>query len=263
VSFDENDTYRDANKIFTVLLGGAVPHHLAGTTDSGFYNHYSTLATVSANWDLPSLGRWDCGANVFTLVAKHLPWVRNMEVDTTGFAYNVSYPGAVADVRYTPGWWPMPNTLANCTNGRGVLPAIVEVWGEGSGSYGYGRAFPADGFTGMSDAEKEVMWERQALSQTKWAAKSISPVQVAKAAQIARAVQAVKAESEKKLKERELPTPTVKPRNLAMPAAAPRTSGAARRGEAGRAIHELDTTPITHFVAPVSSIAGVLSFFCS
>lgn len=227
MSFDENDTYEDANRIFTVLLGGAVPHNLAGTKDSRYYNHYSTLATVSANWDLPSLGRWDCGANVFTLAAEHLSWVHNVKVDTTGFAYNVSYPGAVAADRNTSGWWPTPNTLAKCTNGKGVLPTIVKVWGESEGSYGYGRAFPADGFTGMNGTEKEVMWEREALFQ---------------ATKLAKLAQAAKAESEEKSGEKS-PTPTVKPRNFVMPrtavAAAHRDGGAAHRGEVEKAIHEL------------------------
>ena len=61
--------------MFTVLTGGAVPAHLHGTSDDTFYNHYSTIATVSQNWGLPSLGRWDCHANVFELVANKTGYV--------------------------------------------------------------------------------------------------------------------------------------------------------------------------------------------
>jgi acid phosphatase len=60
LTFDENETYKKPNHIFAILLGGAIPENLKGTTDNTFYNHYSTIATVSQNWGLPSLGRWDC-----------------------------------------------------------------------------------------------------------------------------------------------------------------------------------------------------------
>lgn len=70
ITFDENHTYQRANRVFSILLGGAVPTELVGTTDSHYYNHYSELSTVEANWNLHTLGRWDVGANVFDLVAK-------------------------------------------------------------------------------------------------------------------------------------------------------------------------------------------------
>jgi hypothetical protein len=72
VTFDENETYTINNKIYTLLLGGAVPDHLKNTTDTTFYTHYSTLSTVESNWGLPSLGRQDANktvSNVFSLVA--------------------------------------------------------------------------------------------------------------------------------------------------------------------------------------------------
>lgn len=58
VTFDENHSYPRANRVFSFLLGGAVPKHLAGTVDDTFYNHYSELSTVEANWGLHTLGRW-------------------------------------------------------------------------------------------------------------------------------------------------------------------------------------------------------------
>ena len=45
------------NRVFSILLGGAVPESLHGTTDKQFYNHYSDIATVEANWNLHTLGR--------------------------------------------------------------------------------------------------------------------------------------------------------------------------------------------------------------
>jgi hypothetical protein len=59
LTFDENDTDSINNRVYTLLLGGAIPSHLRGTTDSTFYTHYSLLSTVQANWKLGSLGRQD------------------------------------------------------------------------------------------------------------------------------------------------------------------------------------------------------------
>jgi acid phosphatase len=36
--------------VFSVLLGDAVPAELEGTTDDNYYNHYSEISTVEANW---------------------------------------------------------------------------------------------------------------------------------------------------------------------------------------------------------------------
>jgi hypothetical protein len=59
LTFDENETETENNRVFAVLLGGAIPDELRGTTDSTFYTHYSALSTVQANWHLGSLGRFD------------------------------------------------------------------------------------------------------------------------------------------------------------------------------------------------------------
>jgi acid phosphatase len=50
ITFDENETYSKENKVFSVLVGDVVPEELVGTTDSNFYNHYSEISTVEANW---------------------------------------------------------------------------------------------------------------------------------------------------------------------------------------------------------------------
>src|SRR6201996_7230375 len=108
LTFDESETYTLQNKVFSILIGGAIPNNLKGTTDNTFYNHYSTIATVSANWGLPSLGRWDCQANVFELVAKKTGY-KNYKVDTTNLFCNESYPGPLSDAEYIP-TWPIPTT---------------------------------------------------------------------------------------------------------------------------------------------------------
>ncbi|KLO81770.1 acid phosphatase [Fusarium fujikuroi] len=95
VTWDENETYARQNHILGILLGDAVPEHLVGTSDNSFYNHYSEIATVSANWGLDTLGRWDVGANVFKLVAqktgdKIRKW-KSHKLDS--YFWNASYAG--------------------------------------------------------------------------------------------------------------------------------------------------------------------------
>ncbi|EGP91940.1 unnamed protein product [Zymoseptoria tritici ST99CH_1A5] len=129
LTFDENHTYNTGNRVFSILLGGAVPDSLQGTKDTQFYNHYSDIATVEANWDLHTLGRWDVGANVFKLVA-----------DTTGDTYtswdavtgdnpsvflNGSFSGPFSSSQKNA--YPVPNTNAKSpSTGRTVLPSIVD-----------------------------------------------------------------------------------------------------------------------------------------
>jgi acid phosphatase len=95
VTWDENETYARQNHILGILLGDAVPKHLVGTSDNSFYNHYSEIATVSANWGLDTLGRWDVGANVFKVVAqktgdKIRKW-KSHKLDS--YFWNASYAG--------------------------------------------------------------------------------------------------------------------------------------------------------------------------
>lgn len=40
ITFDENETYEIPNRVFSILLGGAVPDSLKGTTDSNYYVRY-------------------------------------------------------------------------------------------------------------------------------------------------------------------------------------------------------------------------------
>jgi len=58
ITFDENETYSTQNRVFSILLGDSIPQELVGTTDSHYYNHYSEISTVEANWGLYTLGRW-------------------------------------------------------------------------------------------------------------------------------------------------------------------------------------------------------------
>ncbi|CZR51744.1 related to acid phosphatase Pho610 [Phialocephala subalpina] len=141
LTFDEDETYTNHNNMYSILLGGAIPTSLHGTTDSTFYNHYSMISTVSVNWGLPSLGRWDCNANLLALVANKTGHT-NTVVNTTNLYFNSSYPGPLSDAQYIP-TWPVPDTNAKCIAGS-VLSSVVSTWGKSDGSMNYTNVYPYD-----------------------------------------------------------------------------------------------------------------------
>lgn len=131
VTFDENHTYGRQNRVVAILLGDAVPSSLVGTTDNNFYNHYSEISTVQANWELHTLGRWDVGANVFKFVADKTgdtmrAW--SGKVPLSQMFFNSSYAGKLNNKNNKVAW-PVPNTKVAYA-GRTVLPAIVDAWGK-------------------------------------------------------------------------------------------------------------------------------------
>jgi acid phosphatase len=128
IAFDENGTNSAANRVDTILLGSAVPASLVGTQDATYYDHYSELATVEANWGLHTLGRYDVGANVYSFVATQTGDIISAPTNPTlsKILLNLSYPGPFNTG--TSGPLPIPNTSL-VVNGRTVLPAIVSTWG--------------------------------------------------------------------------------------------------------------------------------------
>lgn len=152
LTFDENHTYNIGNRVFSILLGGAVPPHLQGTTDSQFYNHYSDISTVEANWHLYTLGRWEVGANVFKLVADHTgdiyrpyPQVTSSSSSSAPSVFlNSSFAGPF-NTEFENAGYPSPNVfLVSPLTGRTVLPSIVAEYAMTSGSsyYNDGVAIP-------------------------------------------------------------------------------------------------------------------------
>ncbi|KAK7537579.1 phosphoesterase-like protein [Phyllosticta citricarpa] len=140
VTFDENETYTIQNRVLAILLGDAVPAELVGTTDSNFYDHYSEIATVEANWGLDTLGRFDVGANVFSLVAEKTgdtlrEWSGATSLDQHFFNY--SYPGYFNDISGKNRSFIAPNVNAEYA-GRQVHPSIVETWKDSSLPMYYG-----------------------------------------------------------------------------------------------------------------------------
>ncbi|OBT59684.1 hypothetical protein VE04_00099 [Pseudogymnoascus sp. 24MN13] len=145
-----------ANEYFmnNTLIILSFDESLHGTTDNTFYNHFSTISSVSANWDLPAPGRWDCGANVLQTVA-NITGYQNVVVDTEGLYFNSSYPGPMSDDLYDP-TWPVPNTDAKCANGLGVLASVKKTWGASKSTYNYTAVYNYDAVSGNNVNGKAV-----------------------------------------------------------------------------------------------------------
>lgn len=112
-----------------------MPKKLQGTTDSQYYNHYSEISTVEANWDLHTLGRWDVGANCFSFVAdktgdKNTAWDEATGANPTRF-FNSSFPG-IFNSKNSSVPLPVPNTKLVSNKGRKVLGSIQRTWGDAS-----------------------------------------------------------------------------------------------------------------------------------
>lgn len=134
VTWDESETYSRRNNILGILVGDAVPKNLVGTEDDSFYNHYSEISTVSANWDLPTLGRWDVGANVYKMVAdktgdKIREW--DDEREFKSYYWN-HYYGGYLNTKSHNRPIPRPNLDldGNNFNGRPILQSIKDTWAD-------------------------------------------------------------------------------------------------------------------------------------
>ncbi|KAI1413015.1 phosphoesterase-domain-containing protein [Hypoxylon sp. FL1857] len=131
VTFDENETYTIQNRILAILIGDAVPADLVGTTDDTYYNHYSELATVEANWDLHTLGRFDVGANVFKFVAEKTgDTIRSWsgDVPLAKMYFNSSYAGPLNEDDGNHEY-PRPSLVdATDLHNRTILPSIKKAW---------------------------------------------------------------------------------------------------------------------------------------
>ncbi|KAJ6096401.1 phosphoesterase-domain-containing protein [Penicillium sp. IBT 16267x] len=146
----ETEIYSLPNRVFSILLGGAIPKHLIGTKDDTVYTHYSSLATVEANWGLPSLGRWDCGANLFQFVADKVGYT-NWAIDNTNLYINESLPGPLMRWGLTAyrSTWPVPSTSDSCSAGNGILQSVIDMYKGRAPTYNYTAPFPYDALYGM------------------------------------------------------------------------------------------------------------------
>lgn len=152
VSFDEGGNYTVPNRVYSILLGGAVPDELKGTTDDTFYTHYSVISSLSANWGLPSLGRWDCGANLLRMVADKVGYT-NWKVDLANLYLNHSYPGPLSNDDYLSRW-PIPATTARCSAGHGILNQVHKTYHGMEPTYNYTAPVPYDSVSGTNTGIK-------------------------------------------------------------------------------------------------------------
>jgi hypothetical protein len=136
ITFDENEIYPLENRVYSLLLGEAIPQSLRGTNDSTFYTHYSQLSSVQvsdylasklmqANWGLYNLGRQDTNksvSNVFSFMAKATNY-SNLNIIEFPLN-NVSEGGAFNNHSYLWSPIPSPNTSAQGAGG-GILPILA------------------------------------------------------------------------------------------------------------------------------------------
>ncbi|KAK8086639.1 acid phosphatase [Apiospora phragmitis] len=140
LTYDEADTYDNPNRIVSLLLGTGVPQSLEGTADATFYTHYSLLATAQHNWALPTLGRYDAGANVFQFAAaatghehanRDPPNLATLDnsLSYAGFLHNETAASGSSSWRPVP----PPNLKLVGAGGKGVLPQVRRTWRRAPG----------------------------------------------------------------------------------------------------------------------------------
>ncbi|KAI0870557.1 phosphoesterase family-domain-containing protein [Hypoxylon argillaceum] len=129
LTYDEAEDYTQPNRIASLLLGNAVPEQLKGSTDDTFYTHFSILSTVENNWELPHLGRFDVGANVFQFVADVTGYANHEPPHLSSVNNSVSYPGPLNrdhSVKLTS--YPPPNLKLTGAGGQPILETIAQTW---------------------------------------------------------------------------------------------------------------------------------------
>ncbi|KAM7193362.1 Phosphoesterase family domain containing protein [Naviculisporaceae sp. PSN 640] len=132
LTFDESEDYSKPNQIGTLLLGSAVPAKLKNTKDKTFYTHYSMLSTIEYNWDLPNLGRYDVGANLFRFVGETTGYevAARLRDPTNADSVNnsESYPGFLSEdaSKWLP--IPVPNLNLVGSSGKSVVEVVVKNW---------------------------------------------------------------------------------------------------------------------------------------
>lgn len=158
LTYDESATYSIPNRIVSLLLGGAVPKALHGTEDSTVYTHYSILSTLENNWELPNLGRYDVGANVFDLVASKTGYTNHPPENLAALNNSLSYDGFLQADSANQLPIPPPNLQLVGAGGQGVAPSILEKWASAAEEQtpydGSGNIY--DGGDGTTDTNKPI-----------------------------------------------------------------------------------------------------------
>ena len=158
LTYDESETFELPNRIVSLLLGGAIPKDLKGTKDDTFYTHYSILSTVEDNWDLPNLGRYDVGANVFDLVAQQTGYTNSPPPNLASVNNSLSYPGYLNSDPAKHLDIPPINIQLIGAGGKGVVESAKYIWkmvaNQATPYDGSGRIY--DGGNGIDSLNKPV-----------------------------------------------------------------------------------------------------------
>lgn len=126
-------------------------------------DHYSGIATVCANWGLPTLGRWDVGANVFSLVAAQTGDSVRQHPNLRDTFLNESYPGPYSKDRRAP--LSLPNLSLLTSAGRLVSEAVRARW-QGADGETYYYAGPDTQSPAVPDARHPPVYVRPSTNGT-------------------------------------------------------------------------------------------------
>lgn len=157
LTYDETEDYSEPNRIVSLLLGNAVPAAQKGSEDGTFYTHFSLLSTVQHNWELPNLGRYDVGANVFQLLADATGYKNKDPPNVLSANNSVSYPGPFnRNHTIKSEEFPPPNLSLSGAGGLPVLDAIRQAWQGQAGS-----DTPYDGSGSLYDGDTLPVYKPQ------------------------------------------------------------------------------------------------------
>ncbi|KAI0004791.1 putative acid phosphatase Pho610 [Xylariaceae sp. FL0662B] len=157
LTYDETEDYSEPNRIVSLLLGNAIPDSLKGSKDDTFYTHFSILSTTEHNWDLPNLGRFDVGANVFKFVADTTGYINKDPPNVASVNNSVSYPGPYNRNHTTKlTSIPPPNLQLTGAGGLPILASIREQWETATG-----LDTPYDGSGNVYDGDNMPVYKPQ------------------------------------------------------------------------------------------------------
>lgn len=157
LTYDEIADYSQPNRIATLLLGNALPSELKGKTDHQFYTHYSIISTMEHNWELPNLGRYDVGANIFQHVANLTGYGQNkVPANVNGANNSVSYPGAFNSDPRKRLPIPPPNLQLIGAGGLPVFDDVKTTWGSQAN-----QNSPYDGSGNVNDIDRLPVYQPQ------------------------------------------------------------------------------------------------------
>ena len=159
LTYDETEDYAEPNRIVSLLLGNAVSESQKGSEDDTFYTHFSILSTVEHNWELPNLGRYDVGANVFKILADETKYENKDPPNVKSVNNSVSYPGPFNRNHTTKLLdYPAPNLQLIGAGGLPVLDSIQEAWKDEAKS----EETPYDGTGNVYDGDNPPVYKSQA-----------------------------------------------------------------------------------------------------